>query len=108
MVVILGSNFLSVYATYEPPTREEQDIYNTLFEQVKKLDVPKKDVTDVITTFQKSLIITFPCNSNDTNNQVVIIVKTRLAKFDQNVVHKIWSPEEHTLGNVSPQHNRVR
>ena len=88
IVAILGINSLSVYATYEPPTREEQDLYNTLLEQFKKLDVSKKDVTDVITTFQKPLIITFPCNSNDTNNQVVAVVKTRLAKFDQNMVHQ--------------------
>jgi len=88
IVTILGINSLSVYATYEPPTREEQDLYNTLLEQFKKLDVSKKDVTDVITTFQKPLIITFPCNSNDTNNQVVAVVKTRLAKFDQNMVHQ--------------------
>ncbi len=56
--------------------------------QFEKDDVIKKDVTDVIQTFGKPLIISFPCNSNDTNNFVVAVITTRLAKFDETSVHE--------------------
>lgn len=88
IVALLFTNFVSAYATYEPPTQQEQNLFRQLFSQFEKIDVPKKDVTDVIQTFEKPLIISFPCNSNDTNNFIIAIITTRLAKFDDVATHE--------------------
>lgn len=88
IIVLLFANFVSAYATYEPPTQQEQNIFSQLLGEFEKDDVAKKDVTDVIQTFGKPLIISFPCNSNDTNNFVVAVITTRLNKFDDTAVHE--------------------
>ena len=56
--------------------------------QFETTNAPKKDVSDVIGTFQKPMVNTFSCNLHDTNNQVITIVKTKLAKFDENTTHQ--------------------
>ena len=84
IIVLLLTNFVSVYATYEHPTTQEQNLFNQLLAQLEKTTVPKKDVTDVIQTFEKPLITSFSCNANDTNNFVVSVITTRLAKYDEN------------------------
>jgi hypothetical protein len=76
------------FGIYEFPTKREQDLYNQLLAEFTKLDIQKKDVSDVINTFDKPLIVTFPCNSTDTNNLVVNVVKTRLARFDEAQAHQ--------------------
>ena len=81
------ANFASAYA-YEAPTKQEQSFFVQLLDQFEKIDVPKKDVTDVVQTFGKPLIISFPCNANDTNNFVVAVITTRQAKFDDTTVHE--------------------
>ncbi|CUR52740.1 protein of unknown function [Nitrosotalea devaniterrae] len=86
--ILLIINIIPVYAVYEPPTNEEQNIFDKLLTQFEIVDAPKKDVSDVIETFQKPMINTFSCNLHDTNNQIIIIVKTKLAKFDENMVHQ--------------------
>lgn len=89
--VIIGFllvNLVPAFGIYEPPTKREQDLYNQLLDEFTKLDIQKKDVSDVINTFDKPLVITFPCNSTDTNNLVVNVVKTRLARFDETQVHQ--------------------
>jgi hypothetical protein len=88
ITALLFVNCISASAVYEPPSNQERDLFNSLLDQFEKLDVPIKDVTDVIRTFQKPLVVSFPCNANDTNNFVVTVVTTRLAKFDQNIVHQ--------------------
>jgi hypothetical protein len=88
IIVLFLTSFVSVYATYEPPTTQEQTLFNQLLAQLEKTTVPKKDVTDVIQTFQRPLIISFSCNANDTNNFVVSVITTRLAKFDENNSHQ--------------------
>ncbi len=88
IVALLFTNFVSAYATYEPPTQQERNLFTQLFSQFEKTDVAKKDVTDVIQTFAKPLIISFPCNSNDTNNFIIAVITTRLAKFDDTAVHE--------------------
>lgn len=85
---LLFTNYISAFAVYEPPSSQERDLFNSLLSQFEKLDVPIKDVTDTIGTFQKPFIVSFPCNANDTNNFVVTVVTTRLAKFDQSIVHQ--------------------
>ncbi|HEV2192348.1 MAG TPA: hypothetical protein VGR54_01875 [Nitrosopumilaceae archaeon] len=81
-------NLVPVFGIYESPTKKEQDLYNQLLAKFTKLDIQKKNVSDVIHTFDKPLVITFPCNSTDINNLVVNVVKTRLARFDETQVHQ--------------------
>ncbi|MDE1866344.1 MAG: hypothetical protein KGI08_01360 [Thaumarchaeota archaeon] len=88
IIALFLINFVSAYATYDPPTSQEQNLFSQLLSQFEKTDVSKKDVTDVIQTFEKPLIISFPCNSNDTNNFVVSVITTKLAKFDETTVHE--------------------
>ncbi|MGI0045950.1 MAG: hypothetical protein ACREBB_01995 [Nitrosotalea sp.] len=88
ITVLLFTNFVSAYATYEPPTQQEQNLFSQLFSQFEKITVAKKDVTDVIQTFEKPLIISFPCNSTDTNNFIIAVITTRLAKFDDATAHE--------------------
>lgn len=86
--IILIVNIIPAYALYEPPTNEEKTIFDQLLAQFETASAPKQDVSDVIETFQKQMIITFSCNLHDTNNQVITTVKTSLAKFDENTVHQ--------------------
>ncbi len=88
VAALLFANFISASAIYEPPSSQEVDLFNSLLDQFEKLDVPMKDVSDVIRTFQQPLIVSFACNANDTNNFVVTVVSTKLAKFDQTIVHQ--------------------
>ena len=88
IAALFFANFVSAYATYEPPTTQEQTLFNQLLAQFEKITVPKKDVTDVIQTFEKPLITSFSCNANDTNNFVVSVITTRLAKFDEDNSHQ--------------------
>lgn len=85
-LLILG--IIPAFAVYQPPTSQEKDTFEQLLDQFNKVNVPKKDVTNVISTFQKPLTTTFTCDKNDRNNLVVAIVNTRLAAFDQNTTHK--------------------
>ncbi|MBI3639088.1 MAG: hypothetical protein HY223_02115 [Thaumarchaeota archaeon] len=89
--VIMGFllvNVVPAFGIYEPPTKREQDLYNQLLAEFTKLNIQKKDVSDVISTFDKPLIATFPCNTTDLNNLVVNVVKTRLARFDETQAHQ--------------------
>ena len=81
-------NIIPAFGIYEPPTKREHDLYNQLLAEFTKLDIPKKDVSDVLSTFDKPLIVTFPCNYTDLNNLVVNVVKTRLARFDETLAHQ--------------------
>ena len=85
---LLLVNFATAYATYDAPSRQEQGLFSQLLGEFEKVDVPKKDVTDVIDTFGKPLVISFPCNDTDSNNFVVAVISTRLAKFDTTSVHE--------------------
>ena len=87
-LLLLIINIIPAYALYEPPTNEEKNIFDQLLTQFEIVDAPKKDVSDVIETFQKPMVNTFSCNFHDTNNQIITIVKTKLAKFDENTVHQ--------------------
>ena len=42
---------------------------------LRVVDAPKKDVSDVIGTFQKPMANTFFCNLHDSNNQIITIIK---------------------------------
>jgi len=88
IVGFLLANLVPAFGIYEPPTKREQDLYNQLLAEFTKLDIQKKDTSDVINTFDKPLILTFPCNYTDTNNLVVNVIKTRLARFDETQAHQ--------------------
>lgn len=88
VTVLILTNCIPTSALYELPSDRERYLFSSLLTQFEKLDVPIKDVTDTIKTFQKPLVINFPCNANDTNNLVVTVVTTRLAKFDKAAIHQ--------------------
>jgi hypothetical protein len=87
-IILLILNVIPAYALYEPPTAEEKTIFDQLLTQFETVDAPKKDVSDVIGTFQKPMVNTFSCNFGDINNQIITIVKTKLVKFDENTAHQ--------------------
>ncbi len=86
LLLIIG--ITPAFALYEPPTKEEKDIFDQSLVQFKAVNTTKKDVSDVIGTFQKPMVSTFLCHARDTNNQIITIVKTKLAKFDESTVHQ--------------------
>ena len=86
--LLLVTSIVPAFASYEPPTTEEKNIFDQLLSQFEKVDAPKKDVSDVIETFQKPVVNSFLCNSQDTNTQFMTIVNTKLANFDENTVHQ--------------------
>ena len=57
LLLIVG--FVPVFALYESPTTEEKNIFDQLLVQFETVNSTKKDVSDVIQTFQKPLVITF-------------------------------------------------
>jgi len=74
------------------PSIEEQKMFKNLLNEFLKLDIDKKDVSDILDTFEKPRIVTFPCNIEDVNDLVVNVVETRLAGFTV--------PEEHEGGVI--------
>ncbi|MGI0058344.1 MAG: hypothetical protein ACREBJ_01130 [Nitrosotalea sp.] len=87
-VLLLIVNIIPAYALYEPSTNEEKINFDQLLAQFQTVDAPKKDVSDVIGTFQKPMVNTFFCNLHDTNNQIITIINTKLAKFDENTTNQ--------------------
>lgn len=81
------ANLVPAFGTYSPPTEQEQYLYKKLLEEFQKINVQKKYVADVLNTFDKPLIISFPCDGTDKNELVVNVVKTKLAKFNQTQAH---------------------
>ena len=88
LAAVLLTNLIPAFGVYAPPTKQENDLYNKLLAEFQKLDVEKKDVSYVLKTFEKPLIISFPCDNNDLNQLVVNVVKTKLAKFDESQLHE--------------------
>lgn len=89
VISLLFANFIPVLGDdYVPPTTQEQQLYNKLLDEFERLNVEKKDVSEILDTFDKPMIISFPCNSTDQNDLVVSIVKTKLAKFDETQTHE--------------------
>ena len=87
-MALLFANLIPVFGEYVVPTKQEQKLYNKILAEFEKLDIEKKDVSDVLKTFEEPLVVSFPCDSTDLNNLVVIVVETRLAKFDETQVHE--------------------
>ena len=108
IVALLSTSFVSVYATYEPPTTQEQTLFNQLLAQLEKTTVPKTDVTDVIQTFERPLIISFSCNANDTNNFVVSVITTKLLNLMKIILIRMWLQEGLIHGTVLLQQKQAR
>ncbi|HJU13920.1 MAG TPA: hypothetical protein VJ792_05635 [Candidatus Nitrosotalea sp.] len=88
IIALLLVGVAPALGSYDYPSKQEQDLFGQLLGEFEKTDVPKKDVTDVVQTFGKPLIISFPCRPNDTNSFVVAVITTRLASFDDTTVHE--------------------
>lgn len=86
LLLIVG--IVPVFALYEPPTIQEKNIFDQLLVQFETVNATKKDVSNIIQTFQKPLVISFLCDPHDVNNQIITIIKTKLAKFDESTVHQ--------------------
>ena len=73
---------------YIPPTKQEQQLYKKLLAEFEKINVEKRDVSGALDTFEKPLIISFPCDPTDLNDLVVSVIKTKLARFDETQAHE--------------------
>ena len=69
------------------PSVVEQKMFKDLLDEFLKLDINKKDVSGILSSFEKPSITTFPCDKTDVNELVVNVVETRFAGFS--------IPEEH-------------
>ncbi|MDE1842713.1 MAG: hypothetical protein KGH95_03580, partial [Thaumarchaeota archaeon] len=87
-IILLIVHIIPVHAVYELPTNEEKTLFDQLLSQFQTVNAPKKDVSDVIDTLQKTMLITFSCSPGDINSKIMIFVNTRLAKFDESTVHQ--------------------
>jgi hypothetical protein len=86
---LLFANLIPVFGdNYIPPTKQEQELYKKLLVEFEKLNVQKKDISEVLDTFEKPLVISFPCGSTDLNDLVVNVIKTKLARFDEDPSHE--------------------
>lgn len=86
---LLFANLIPVFGDdYIPPTKQEQELYKKLLVEFEKLNVQKKDISEVLDTFEKPLVISFPCGSTDLNDLVVNVIKTKLARFDEDPSHE--------------------
>jgi len=89
VMLILFANLIPVFGDdYVPPTQQEQELYDKLLAEFEKLNVEKKNVSEVLDTFEKPLVISFLCDSTDLNDLVVSVIKTKLARFDETQVHE--------------------
>ncbi len=86
---LLLANIIPVFGDdHVSPTVQEQQLYKKLLSEFERLDVEKKNVSEILETFENPLIISFPCDSTDLNNQVVSVIKTKLTRFDETQTHE--------------------
>ena len=88
LISLLFANLIPAFSDSLPPTQQEQDLYNKLLVEFEKLNIEKRDVSDVLQTFEEPLVVTFPCDSTDLNDLVVSVVETKLARFDEAQEHE--------------------
>lgn len=82
---MLFTNLYPAFGNYGTPTPKEQDLYNKLLAEFEKLTISKKDVSDTLQSFKEPIIISFPCDSTDTNSHVNATITTKLAHFDDSL-----------------------
>lgn len=85
VVFLLFANLYPAFGNYGTPTPQEQDLYNKLLVEFEKLTISKKDVSDTLKSFKEPIVISFPCDSTDTNSHVNATITTKLAHFDDSL-----------------------
>ena len=86
---LLLANIIPVFGDdYVSPTSQEQQLYKKLLSEFERLDIEKKNVSEILETFENPLIISFPCDYTDLNNLVVSVIKTKLTRFDETQTHE--------------------
>ena len=92
LIPLLSGSVDSFDDEFIHPSIAEQKIFKNLLEKLLKLDINKKDVSEILDTFEKPLIITFPCDKTDVNELVINVIETRHSGFSV--------PEEHQGGVI--------
>lgn len=87
ITLFLCVNLIPIFGDDISPTTQEKQLFEKLLAEFERLNIEKKDVSEVLSSFEEPLIISFPCNSTDKNNQVVSVIKTKLTKFDESQTH---------------------
>jgi len=89
VISLLLANTIPVFGDdYVSPTSQEQQLYKKLLSEFERLNVEKKNVSEILETFENPLIISFPCDYTDLNNLVVSVIKTKLTRFDETQTHE--------------------
>ena len=89
VISLLLANIIPVFGDdHVSPTSQEQQLYKKLLSEFERLDVEKKNVSEILETFENPLIISFPCDYTDLNNLVVSVIKTKLTRFDETQTHE--------------------
>ena len=70
------------------PSIEEKNMFNNLLDKFLKLDINRVDVSDILDTFEKPQIVTFPCDIEDANDLVVNVIETRHSGFTVPLEHE--------------------
>jgi len=88
LVSLASGSIDSFNEVFVDPTLEEKKIFKNLLDKFLKLEIDIVDVSDILSTFEKPRIATFPCNIEDVNDLVVNVIETRLAGFTVPVEHE--------------------
>ena len=88
LVSLASGSIDSFNEVFVDPTIEEKKIFKSLLDKFLKLDIDTVDISDILGTFEKPRIATFPCNIEDVNDLVVNVIETRLAGFTIPVEHE--------------------
>ena len=89
ITLLLCANLIPIFGDDSvSPTTQEKQLFEKLLAEFERLEIEKKDVSDVLESFEQPLIISFPCNSTDQNDQVVSVIKTKLSRFDESQTHE--------------------
>ena len=91
-VALSTGSFNTFDDTFDDPSIMEKKIFQELLDKFLKTDVEKKDVSGILSTFERPFIKTFPCKSTDINELVVNVVETRVGGFSV--------PEDHETGVI--------
>ena len=70
------------------PSIEEQNMFKNLLNKFLKLDINRVDVSEILDTFEKPQIVTFPCDIEDANDLVVNVIETRQSGFTVPLEHE--------------------
>ena len=81
LVPLASGSIDSFDKNFVDPSIEEKQIFNHLLSEFLKLDIEREDVSEILETFEKPQIVTFPCDLEDVNQLVVNVVETRHAGF---------------------------